>query len=1153
VHRDVSERTTTVTDREIFDAALALAEPAQRAAYLDQACAGDDARRQQIAGLLEMHAQLGSFLEAPAPAQGVTVDQSGSPEGPGTVIGPYKLLQQIGEGGMGTVFMAEQTHPVQRKVALKIIKPGMDSRQVLARFEAERQALALMDHPNIAKVLDAGTTGLASVEPSGRRDDADTRGADAPTLAGRPYFVMELVKGVAITRYCDDHHLTPQQRLELFIPVCRAVQHAHQKGVIHRDLKPSNVMIALYDGKAVPKVIDFGVAKAAGPKLTERTLFTEVGQVVGTLEYMSPEQAQLNQLDVDTRSDIYSLGVLLYELLTGTTPLERGRLKQAAFLEVLRLIREEEPPRPSTRLSTAEGLPSIAANRGLEPRRLSGLVRGELDWIVMKALEKDRNRRYETPAGLARDIERYLNDEAVQACPPSGWYRLKKFARRRKLALTTTALALLVIVAFGGGAGWIVRDRSARQAQTAAAVEGALHEAVLLQQQQKWPEALATAKHAQQLLASGGGDEPLRQQVSERVADLEMVVKLEDAQLRWSEPKDNALDWAETAAAYARAFREYGVDVEELDPTDVGARLRARDIRVELAAALDGWAAVLQGQGNGRWRALLAAARVADPDPFRQRVRDAARRTDGNELADLAAADQAAELPAPTLFLLANHPGLPVRPAVAMLRKAQQRRREDFWINHLLASHLRKLKPMPLDDMIRYDSVASALRPNTSIAHTNLGDALKNKGLLEEAIAEHREALRLQDTALGHAGLGTVLTMKGALDEAVGELRKAIRLKPNFAEAHCNLGVALKRKHLLDEAIVEFRKALHLNKNDDYAHTNLGNALRAKGLYEEAIAAHREAIRLNPDNASARFNLGNALAAKAEARYALGNSLAAEGLLDEAIVELQKAIRLDPAHVEAHAVRGRALFVRRRLDEAIAEFGEVVRLNSNDAASWSILGQALLARQAWTEARMALDAAARLVPNNAIVNNELAWLLATCPDANLRDPPRAVQLAAKAVALRAGDGSLWNTLGVAQYRAGKWEASIEALNKSMLLRNGGDAVDYFFLAMAHWRLGHKDEATKWHAKALQWLRNHEQALGNNQPARVALHRFRAEAEELLGMSIKAHGDGMGRIGSASSRVLGLLLVPLCGPRAPAHVNRGVCPKAPIAFCNPAIL
>jgi serine/threonine protein kinase len=361
-------------ERSIFMAALERESAPERSAYLDEACAGDTALRQRVEALLASHEQAGSFLRKPVPerlaekvaAQEQMEETSGETpagqeghgplsEGQGSRIGLYKLLQEIGEGGMGTVFLGEQSEPVRRLVALKIIKPGMDSKQVIARFEAERQALALMEHPNIARVLDGGTT-----------------------VSGRPFFVMELVKGVPITRFCDERRLTPQQRLELFVPVCQAVQHAHQKGVIHRDLKPSNVMVCLYDGHPVPKVIDFGIAKATGQKLTERTLFTEIGQVVGTLEYMSPEQAELNQLDIDTRSDIYSLGVLLYELLTGTTPLDRKRLKATAMLELLRIIREEEPPKPSTRLSSTEEMPSIAANRGLEPSRLSGLLRGSL-------------------------------------------------------------------------------------------------------------------------------------------------------------------------------------------------------------------------------------------------------------------------------------------------------------------------------------------------------------------------------------------------------------------------------------------------------------------------------------------------------------------------------------------------------------------------------------------------------------------------------------------------------------------------------------------------------------------------------------------------------------------------------------------------------
>jgi serine/threonine protein kinase len=473
-----------MTERSLFLEVLELADSAERSAYLDRACAGDPHLREKVEQLLKAHDQPGPFMESPAGSQVVTIERPIS-ESPGTVIGPYKLLEQIGEGGFGIVFMAEQQRPIRRKVALKVLKPGMDTRQVVARFEAERQALALMDHPNIAHVLDAGTT--------------DT---------GQPYFVMELVKGVPITRYCDEHRLTPKQRLELFVPVCQAVQHAHQKGIFHRDLKPSNVMVCLYDGKPVPKVIDFGVAKAAGPKLTEKTLFTEVGSVVGTLEYMSPEQAELNQLDIDTRSDIYSLGVLLYELLTGTTPLERKRFKEAAFLEVLRLIREEESPRPSTRLSTAEGLPSIAANRGLEPKKLSGLVRGELDWIVMRALEKDRNRRYETANGFAADGQRYLTDEPVQACPPSAWYRFRKFARRHKMGLAMTGLALCLLVSLMGGISWAVRDRAARQAKVVNDLDLALERGELFQRDGKPAEARAALDRAELLAAEAFAPEP---------------------------------------------------------------------------------------------------------------------------------------------------------------------------------------------------------------------------------------------------------------------------------------------------------------------------------------------------------------------------------------------------------------------------------------------------------------------------------------------------------------------------------------------------------------------------------------------------------------------------------------------------------------------
>jgi serine/threonine protein kinase/Tfp pilus assembly protein PilF len=430
----------------IFFAALNKHSPEERAAYLEEACGPDPELRRCVERLLNAQPKVGSFLQVPVRGSAATVDEPPITERPGTRIGPYKLLQQIGEGGFGVVYMAEQEQPIRRKVALKIIKPGMDSAQVLARFEAERQALAMMDHTNIARVFDAGTT-----------------------ETGRPYFVMELVHGVPITNFCDDNHLTPRERLELFVPVCQAIQHAHQKGIIHRDVKPSNVLVTMYDDKPVPKVIDFGVAKAVEQRLTEKTMFTQFGALIGTIEYMSPEQAEMNAFGVDTRSDIYSLGVLLYELLTGTTPLERQRLREAALDELVRLIKEEEAPRPSVRLSSSNTLAKIAAARKTEPARLSRLMRGEIDWIVMKCLEKDRTRRYETANGLARDVERYLKDEPVEACPPSAGYRLRKFVRKhRKVVITTCAMVAGSILA---GVGQTINIIQAHRAEAEARQE----------------------------------------------------------------------------------------------------------------------------------------------------------------------------------------------------------------------------------------------------------------------------------------------------------------------------------------------------------------------------------------------------------------------------------------------------------------------------------------------------------------------------------------------------------------------------------------------------------------------------------------------------------------------------------------------------------
>ena len=430
-------RSDIQTEKSVFLKALDIESPSERAAFIEVACQGNPDLLASVAALFNAHENDANPVDRPIAVDAVfrigDLDEtewrpapSRPPHhAPGTRIGVYKLMELIGEGGFGLVYVADQQEPVRRRVALKIIKPGMESREVLTRFEAERQAIALMDHPNIARIFDAGVTDSA-----------------------QPYFVMELVRGVPLTAFCDSHKLDTSERLKLFVTICHAVQHAHQKGIIHRDLKPSNILVSLQDGQPLAKVIDFGVAKAIGQSLSAKTIYTRFASMIGTPAYMSPEQAEISAVDVDTRSDIYALGVLLYELLTGSTPFAADRLQSVGFDELRRIIREEEPPRPSTRLSTLnnELAGTVAANRRLDPAALSSSLKRDLDWIVMKALDKDRNRRYSTAGALAQDVSRYLMHEPVEARPPSAWYRLAKFTRRNKVAISTASMVAGALV-----------------------------------------------------------------------------------------------------------------------------------------------------------------------------------------------------------------------------------------------------------------------------------------------------------------------------------------------------------------------------------------------------------------------------------------------------------------------------------------------------------------------------------------------------------------------------------------------------------------------------------------------------------------------------------------------------------------------------------
>jgi serine/threonine protein kinase/tetratricopeptide (TPR) repeat protein len=922
--------------------------------------------RDDLAELFEVHTVLAAgatrmtgATAAPAPAAG---------SAPGMVIGPYRLLDQIGEGGFGVVYLAEQQQPVRRKVALKILKPGMDTRQVVARFEAERQALALMDHPNIAQVHDGGQS-----------------------ASGRPYFVMELVCGIPITAFCDQAKLSIRARLELFVTVCQAVQHAHQKAIIHRDLKPSNVMVTWHDDKPVVKIIDFGIAKATGHPLTDKTLLTHDAEMIGTPLYMSPEQAQLGSLDVDTRSDIYSLGVLLYELLTGTTPFDPVRLQEGGVDELRRMIREEEPPRPSTRLrrdeeggmrdETKKGQRTISAwllSLIAHPSSLVSFLLPapsslrELDWIVMKCLEKDRNRRYDAASGLARDIDRYLHDEPVHACPPSAWYRARKFARRYRARLALAALMLFFLAILGGGVGWVARDEATRQAVTAAEVDRALGEAQAFCRRDRLPEAWEALKRADALLAGAGtgAAEELSRRVDHVRGGLQMADRLQAIRLDMAAVKDDHFDTAAADRHYREAFQSYGLDITALDPDQAAQRLEASEIKEQLVAALDSWLIACSAGRRGDER-LLQLLRLADADPWRNQLRAAVQRRDNKTLKDLGRQVNVPGEPPATVVLLAQALDWAGESpmAIAILRSAQPRHTNDFWVNHNLAVYLMEAQPPQAAAAVEYYRAALALHSGSPGVYLNLGNALFRLERLDEAASAYRQAIHLKaDYAVAHANLGMTLSRQGAVDEGISALKTAIHLRSDLALFHNALGSALGKQGLRDEAIAAHRNAVRLGPRLADMHRNLALALRSKGLLEEARIAMNDAIKLAPKDAQALSDLGSIL-----------NQL---GRPDQAIPVLHKALDLNPDLGLAHYNLGNALRMKGLSDNAVAAYRQAVRFVNEQqyanacAGAHGSLGQLHGAAGNWEEALAAYRQAARLLPDSAQSHYDIGRCLA---------------------------------------------------------------------------------------------------------------------------------------------------------------------------------
>jgi tetratricopeptide (TPR) repeat protein len=1039
----------------IFFAALEKSTPTERAAYLHAACAGDPDLRGRVEKMVAAQAQAGSFLEQPARSPVVTVDEPIT-ERPGTVIGPYKLMEQIGEGGMGLVFVAEQQHPVRRKVALKVIKPGMDTRQVVARFEAERQALALMDHPNIAHVHDGGTT-----------------------PAGHPYFVMELVKGVPITAYCDQNQVPVRERLALFLHVCQAVQHAHQKGIIHRDLKPSNVLVASHDGKPVVKVIDFGVAKAIGQQLTDKTVYTQLSQLVGTPLYMSPEQAGESSLDIDTRSDIYALGVLLYELLTGTTPFAKERFQGAGYEEIRRIIREEEPPRPSTRISTlGQAAPTVSAQRQSDPKRLSTLLRGELDWIVMKALEKDRNRRYETASAFAADVQRYLHDEPVQACPPSAWYRLRKFARRNRAKLSVAVGMFLAVTVIAGTIGWAVRDRMAREEESERA-ETTRRAQVAGRVREAWNAARTLIGEnkvaaARQKLAEARG-----QLGNDRSAlgDLAAEVEAGEAELNRYQQFLDLIDrahQAETAPVLEAALPAKGSLGHSGTPPP------ARGLDRQPAAAVpfllqalkryevlerDGWNSTLGGGLLGRDQvqhigrvAYEELLWLADDVVGRQQ-----EHRSGRKLSPQAAA----------------------RAALGYLGKAENAHRPTL---ALYVQRARCRKALGEKAAAQADRrLAAETPPTMALDHFLRGQAAYDAKQLPDAVQAFESALRLEPTHYwSMMQLGACLCDLGqGKEDFAGATRVfsgCILKRPDHAHAYYYRANAYLKLRRHEVAVADFSKAIQLDPKHTAAWINRGVAYDDLGQWAKAAADYSKAIELEPKLAvPAWINRGYAYVKLGQPAKAVADCSKAIELdpnyarawnsrgrvyrdLDQpakAVADLSKAIELDPKLTLAWNNRGIAYLNLGQPAKALADFSKAIELDRKFAFAWNNRGNAY--RNLGQPAKAVADysKAIDMDPKSAGTwnNRGNAYL-------DLGQPAKAVADYSKAIELDPKLVPAWNGRGIAYYNLGQPANAVADSSKAIEL-DSKFAEAWGNRGNANFTLGQLDKAVADYSKAIE--------------------------------------------------------------------------------------